>query len=64
MYICVCNAVTEEELLEIIKEHKFTNMDSLQEFGIADNCNRCYLDTQEKLIEYINERSKTHCTKS
>lgn len=64
MYLCICNAITEDQLKEIIKENKFTDMDSLQDFGIADNCYKCYYETQEKLIEYMNERTKTDCKKS
>jgi|FreactcultureFD7_1027221.scaffolds.fasta_scaffold13894_2 bacterioferritin-associated ferredoxin len=64
MYICLCKAITEGQLTEIIKENDFTAMADLQAFGIANNCSKCYLATQEKLIKYIHEKAKICPTKN
>lgn len=58
MYVCICNAITEDHLKEIIKDNKCASINDLQNFGVADSCCKCYNQTQEMLLKYINKEAK------
>lgn len=51
MYVCICNALTEEELLDIIKNNPNITMEDLRNTGIANNCYKCSAETEELLIK-------------
>jgi bacterioferritin-associated ferredoxin len=58
MYLCICNGLTENDVKNIIEENPTTDMDTLRDLGVADNCCRCYYETQELLIAHINEKAR------
>lgn len=47
MYVCICNAITKDHLKEIIEINNCTNIDELQELGVANNCFKCYYEITE-----------------
>ena len=57
MYVCICNAVTEEEIKEMVKENPNLTMDDLRSMGIADNCFKCAFETEELLLKHIAEQA-------
>ena len=57
MYVCICNAITEDHLKEIIKDNKCASIDDLQKFGVADNCFKCYYEIRE-MFDDVDDLSK------
>lgn len=41
MYVCVCNAVTENDVHEAVTRGALTVRDLRSELGITDTCGRC-----------------------
>lgn len=52
MYICLCNATTEDELEQIISSYPNITLTELQEAGIADNCYKCLHDILDILEKH------------
>lgn len=64
MYVCICNAVTEEEIKEMIKENPNLSIDDLRDMGIANNCFKCAFETEELLLKHIAEQAKSQYNKT
>jgi len=58
MYLCVCNGLTETEVKALLEKNTVDNIDELRDLGVADNCCKCYNQTQELLIAHINEKAQ------
>ena len=58
MYICVCNAVNEEKLKDIITHNKIVSMSELQKHRVCDRCTRCFNSSLEVLNMCVDERFK------
>ena len=59
MYVCICNALTEEELQKIAKENPDVTINDLRNMGIAaDHCYKCSFETEELLLKHIAEQAK------
>lgn len=57
MYVCICNAVTEEEIKEMVKENPNLTMDALRDIGVANSCFKCAFETEELLLKHIAEQA-------
>ena len=42
MYVCVCNAVTEQQLRQAINKGAITVQQLKQELGVATRCGACH----------------------
>lgn len=51
MYICICNATTETDLKQLIKDNPNLSLDDLREMDIANNCSRCLNEVNIILCE-------------
>jgi len=49
MYVCICSAITREELETIIDSDPNINIEKLQELDICNNCYKCSYEIQEML---------------
>lgn len=58
MYVCVCNNITDTELTDIINEHQCVSMTELKEYGICDNCTKCFDSALSILNDCVDERFK------
>ena len=66
MYVCVCNAVTEQQLRQVIRKGAITVQQLKQELGVAMRCGAC----QDCLQDYLKQNfmvpntdlsAVTHC---
>lgn len=48
-YICICNAVKESELIEIIKNNPSISIKDLQRINIGNCCKKCLIETKQIL---------------
>lgn len=51
MYICICNCVTDTDIIKIMKENPNITLEELQEMNIADNCYKCIYEIEDLLTE-------------
>ena len=69
MYICICNAVTEDAVLDAISKGASTLGDLQQELGVATNCGCCaqmacgYLERAECGGAISHGGANDHCGK-
>ncbi len=69
MYICICNAVTEDAVLDAISKGAATLSDLQQELGVATNCGCCaqmacsYLERAECGAAMSHGGANDHCGK-
>lgn len=63
MYICLCNAMTEEDLKKMVEENPNLTMDDLRAQGIADNCYKCSFETEKLLLKHIAEKEREEYNK-
>lgn len=57
MYICICNAVTDRQIKEAVKNGATTLIDLEFELGVATGCGRCVESAMEllprPLVEHV-----------
>ncbi len=58
MYICICNALNEDDVKDLITNNKIVCMTELKEHNICDNCTKCYSEVRNVLFECVDERFK------
>lgn len=57
MYICICNAVKENDIIECIKKNKDVTLRKICcETEAGQDCGKCVKDIKKILNENINER--------
>lgn len=43
MIVCICNRITEQEILDVLKEQEVNTVEELREkMQICNNCGMCY----------------------
>ncbi|QOC24239.1 (2Fe-2S)-binding protein [Wenzhouxiangella sp. AB-CW3] len=55
MYVCVCNAVTERTLLELVDEGCTTIAELQSRIGVADCCGTCHDHAAELLDQALKD---------
>lgn len=58
MYICICNGITEDQLIEVIDQNNIVCMSELQQHNICDSCSKCFNDSLKVLYNCNNSRFK------
>lgn len=58
MYTCICNALNEDKVKEIINENEITTISELKTFGVCDICTKCFDPVNQILEDCIDERFK------
>jgi len=59
MYVCVCNAVTDKDIIQAAKEGACSLGDLRKELNVATCCGRC-ATCARGLLRQCNQRSATH----
>lgn len=57
MYICLCAAVTDQEIVEAVKSNK-TVEDVMDELGAGSACCLCVPDITKIVIEHLDSNDK------
>ena len=58
MYVCICNALSEEDITNIIVTNSTVCMTELKDHNICDNCTKCFESVKDILNECVDERFK------
>jgi bacterioferritin-associated ferredoxin len=60
MYICVCNHITETQIIEAVTEHNLNNLDDLRyNLGVGMGCGLCltyYADILNLALDNGNDK--------
>ncbi len=60
MYICICHALTEKDLLQTIEEKDITNVRSLgRETGACRQCGKCAPDARNLISSHLCKQKRT-----
>ncbi|PCI71126.1 MAG: (2Fe-2S)-binding protein [Gammaproteobacteria bacterium] len=51
MYICICNAITDKQILKAQAKGCESIDDIMQELGVGDSCGKCIVKAENLLIE-------------
>ena len=51
MYICICNAITDKQILNAQQSGCYSIDDIIQELGVGNCCGRCLDKAEDLLIE-------------
>jgi len=51
MYICICNAITDKQLLKAQQNGNHSVDEIIQQLGVGDCCGNCVDKAEELLIE-------------
>ncbi len=51
MYICICNAITDKQILEAQSKGCDSIDDIMQKLGVGDSCGKCIIKAESLLIE-------------
>lgn len=58
MFICICHAITERKLKEIIRKNDVSEIEDLNKYiKIGDKCGKCIFSVNE-LINKINKEKE------
>ena len=60
MYICVCKAVTDSQILTAIESGVCTRKQLIYCFGVGKDCGKC----NKEVTNLLNRGTDTHCNKS
>lgn len=66
MYVCICHAITEENLKEAMKENSRVNKrDVLKRLGVGESCGICLIEAMSKIegMSHSKEKSSVAPTK-
>ena len=56
MYVCLCNAVTDTQIHELVRREGVTTMRELrQHLGVATQCGKCARCARDVLREAVSE---------
>lgn len=58
MYICICNALNEDDVKDLITNNEIVCMSELKDHNICNNCTKCYNDIRDILFESVENRFK------
>lgn len=61
MYVCVCNAVTDSEVLSCAREGARTLADLRERLGVATDCGRCARHARALLREHHDVSAGENC---
>ena len=51
MYICICNAITDKQILKAQAKGCESIDDIMQELGVGDSCGKCIVKAENLLIQ-------------
>ncbi len=57
MYICICNAITDKQILKAQRGGCHSIDDLIQELGVGNCCGRCINKAEDLLIENAGVKS-------
>jgi bacterioferritin-associated ferredoxin len=60
MYICVCKAVTDSQILTAIEKGVCTRKQLIHCFGVGKDCGKC----NKEVAALLKQRTNTRCNKS
>lgn len=49
MYVCVCRAITEDQLIELSQNGRLSTKDVLKKLGVGNDCGVCLTDAIQGL---------------
>ena len=58
MYVCICNALTDSDVTDIITTNNVVCMTELKQHNICDNCTKCFDSVRDILVNCVDERFK------
>lgn len=58
MYVCVCKAISEDDLKNQLKKKRCPTAELLKKMGIASDCGSCASRAQEVVNEVSHPRSQ------
>lgn len=58
MYVCVCNAVTERQIGQAVREGAATLRDLRRELGVAAECGRCAACARDCLRSALGKQNQ------
>lgn len=61
MYICLCNAITDRQIVHAAEHGARTQEDLAQELGVGLGCGRCTSCAKSILVEAISRISGGSC---
>lgn len=61
MYICLCNAITDRQIVHAAEHGARTQEDLAQELGVGLGCGRCTSCAKSILVEAISRLSGASC---
>ncbi len=62
MYVCVCNAVTENHIGEAVRKGATTLRHLRLELGVSAECGRCATCARDCLRSALDETTERHAT--
>lgn len=60
MYVCICNAVTEQDIRDTVAEGSSSMRELREQLGIGDCCGRCCGCARELLRSCLHARVPRH----
>ena len=60
MYICVCKAVTDSQILKAIEEGVCTRKQLIHCFGVGKDCGKCNKEVSDLLNSTLSDSFKHH----
>lgn len=55
MYVCICNAVTDHQIRQAVREGACTMRDLRRQLGACSECGKCGQCAREILLESLHE---------
>lgn len=56
--VCVCNLVTEKEILQVLRKGALSTADIQQATRAGTSCGRCLMEIDRMVEEYLDEKPR------